>query len=157
MIGSNDRPDNFVIGNSKSTINYGITETENGYSYESTEYPATDLVVLERARSKLERQHTNKIKLVGIEKIAVTKGEVEYDAHTRARGDINGVVALANYEFNKALVDIMPELQPIYDAVYGSSVDWKGADNSVNSVLIEDVAEVGISAMREYAKVIGAG
>ena len=156
MIGSNDRPAIFVIGNSKSIINYGITETETGYTYETMEYPATDMVVLERARLKLEQQHANKVKLVDIEKIIVTSGLVGFDAHTRARGDITGVVALANYEFNKALLVLMPELQPVYDAVYGSSVDWKGADNLVHSVLIEDVAEVGISAMREYAKVIGA-
>jgi hypothetical protein len=155
MIGSNDRPAIFVIGNSKAIINYGITETETGYAYETMEYPATDLVVLERARAKLERQHANKVKLANIEKIIITSGLVGFDAHTRARSDITGVVALASYEFNKALVTLMPELQPVYDAVYGSSVEWKGADNLVHSVLVEDVAEVGISAMREYAKVIG--
>lgn len=161
MIGSNDRPDNFVIGNSKAIINYGISElvADDGsisYTYEAMEYPATDTTVLARARAKLEVQHTKKIKLVEIEKIVVTTDSVDYTAHTRARSDMTGVIALANHAFNEALVSFMPELQPLYDAVYKSTIRWKGDDNTVRDVHIAGIAEAGTAAMNEYARVIGA-
>lgn len=108
----------------------------------------------EIAQATLNKERDEKLK--AIEEIIVSKNNVEYDAHTRGRSDINGVVALANFKFNQALVTVMPELQPIYDAIYKSTVDWKCADNKVHTVQVESIAEVGIDAMNEYAKAIGA-
>lgn len=162
MIGSNDRPDDFVIGNCKAIINYGITEKTDGdgnvsYTYEAIEYPATDMVVLERAKAKLEQQYAKELKMRNIEKLIVAINGIDFDAHTKARSDMTGVVALANYEFNKALTAAMPELQPVYDAIYGSSVGWKGADNLTYNVQIKDISVAGTSAMMKYAEAIGAG
>lgn len=94
MIGSNDRPDDFVIGNNKSIINYGITETENGYTYESIEYPATDMVVLERARVKLEIK-TIKQRAVIDASEPVTINGITYNGGSSSASAINGAVSLA--------------------------------------------------------------
>jgi len=117
----------------------------------------TDEIVDAELAKLPEMEEYNKTKnLDEIEKIQVEANGVDYDAHSRGRSDMNGVVALANFKFIKALADSMPEVMPIYEAVYKKTLNWKGADNKVHTVQAESVAEAGIAAMTEYAKVIGA-
>ena len=94
MIGSNDRPDDFVVGHNKSIINYGITKTENGYSYESMEYPATDMVILERARAKLEIKAIKQRAAIEA-KLPVTIDGVTYNGGDTSASAIFGAVSLA--------------------------------------------------------------
>lgn len=94
-------------------------------------------------------------KFEDIEMISTTVNSVEYDGHTRARADLTGVTALANFEFIKALVASNPEFQPVYDAIYKQTKEWLGKDNKPHNVQIESVAEAGIKAYETYAKVIG--
>lgn len=94
MISSNDRPDDFVVGHNKSIINYGITETENGYSYKSMEYPATDMVILERARAKLEIKAIKQRAAIEA-KLPVTIDGVTYNGGDTSAAAISGAVTLA--------------------------------------------------------------
>lgn len=107
-------------------------------------------------KEKQANQVAKQIKLEEIEKITATVNSVEYDAHTRARADLTGVVALANYEFIKTLVEANPEFKSIYDVIYKQTTQWKGVTNEIHTVQIESVAEAGIIAYNKYAEVIGA-
>lgn len=94
-------------------------------------------------------------KMSAIEGISVVHHDVEYDGHTRARSDMGIIVALANFKMIQEMVSILPEFQPVYDAIYKVSIDWKGKDNTTHTVQRESVAETLESAMQEYAKQLG--
>ncbi|RXK03783.1 hypothetical protein CRV02_00900 [Arcobacter sp. CECT 8989] len=95
-------------------------------------------------------------KLKDIEMITATVDTVEYDAHSRGRADLTGVIALANYQFIKALVVSNPEFKTVYDSIYKQTKNWLGKDNKSHSVQIESIAEAGVQAYEKYAEVIGA-
>lgn len=110
-----------------------------------------------------------KEKLEAIENIQVEHNTVIYDAHTIARGDFTGVVALANYTFIRAMYEasknvteddaLHPYAKMIidtYEVVYKESVVWRGADNLNHTVQAESIAETAQAAMEEYAKILGA-
>jgi len=58
MISSNIKPNEFIIGTNSAVINYGLVEEVvnevTTYSYCTMEYPATNQVVLDRMKAKLE-------------------------------------------------------------------------------------------------------
>jgi len=76
---------------------------------------------------------------------------VSYDTDTTSLVYMNAVTNLANFKFIQALVDSDVSLQPIYDAVYKSTIDWKGSDNLPHTVQIESIAEAIEMAMTSLA------
>ena len=101
-------------------------------------------------------EYKKRLKTEAMDKLTVVHNSVEYDAHTRSRGDMATITALANHAFIKALASTTPEMQAVYDAVYKQVLPWKGTDNEVHNVQAESVIESLQLGIDEYAKVIGA-
>lgn len=101
-------------------------------------------------------EYKSKAKSEAMEQLTVTHNSVEYDAHTRSRGDMTTITALANYLFIREVAKTSPEMQTLYDAIYKQTLPWKGADNEVHNVQAESIVEGLQLSIDEYAKVIGA-
>lgn len=139
---------------------YNITqvETKEDASY-ATYYNEDGTIDWDKENeliNSIQKKEASQQKLSHIELLTATVNSVEYDAHTRARGDLSAIVALANFEFIQALVSKNPDMQELYDSVYKSTIDWKGMDNKLHTVQIESIAKAAKVAYEEYAKVIGA-
>jgi len=99
--------------------------------------------------------------------IKVNKNTVYYDANGIALGNMSSVVSIANFRYNQytsigvALDPLTPTvltvLTPLdaYNAVYKSTITWKGADNIVHNVQIESICEALELGMKERAKIYG--
>ena len=97
-----------------------------------------------------------KIKKEALANVAVEINQVEYDAHDQALLNMTAVAVVANFTFIKELVKTMPELQPLYDAIYKTQIKWKNYNNGVSEVQIESLHESIHKAMTKRAKIYGA-
>lgn len=86
------------------------------------------------------------------EKLETTHNTVPYNTDTESLVYMNAITNLANFKFIQALVANDPvALQPLYDAVYKSTIEWKGADNVAHTVQLESLAEAIETAMTKLA------
>lgn len=156
-IQSHEEPQEIDGNTVRYSIEKVVQDEQSFWKYNEAKFEGdiSDEVKLAIVRKKQVASDKAK-KLKAIDEISVETNSVEYDAHTRGRADMSSIVALANFQFIQAVVANNEELQPLYDAVYKSTLDWKGKDNLVHEVQVESIAETAISAYEEYAKVIGA-
>jgi len=99
--------------------------------------------------------------------IKVNQNTVYYDANGTAIGNMSSVVAIAGFRYNQytsigvaldpTTPTVLTVLAPIdaYNAVYKSTVKWKGADNVVHTVQVESICEALEAGMIARAKVYG--
>jgi len=90
------------------------------------------------------------------EAIKVEHSSVVYDGDFTSINYMSATVAVANHKMLQAMVQANPDLQPVYDAVYKSTVGWKGADNEVHTVQLESLSEALEKNLLEIKNVIGA-
>ena len=106
-------------------------------------------------------------KSMALDSIQVTANTVAYDANGNSIGNMSSVVGLANFRFNQYISigvaldptqpTVLTVLTPLdaYNAVYKSTVNWKGADNVIHTVQVESVAEALELGMKARATVYG--
>lgn len=158
----------------------GYTKEVNGYwetrtfkpdnTWLKIEKDAYDVVVFPvglALQAENELLENNKLrlqieKLNDIEMLSTTVNTVEYDGHTRARSDLTGVTALANFRFNQLVVtklgegkNIVTAMQEAYQEVYKQTTTWLGKDNTPHEVQYESIAEAGIKVYDGYAELLG--
>jgi len=85
-----------------------------------------------------------------------TNKSVEYDTDTTSLVYMNAVTNVANFKFIEALVQANPEFETLFDAVYKTSIGWKGSDNNVHNVQLKSIIEAMELAMNQVAGTVGA-
>lgn len=115
--------------------------------------------------SSISKAKADKITALG--NVKVTANTVAYDADGNSLGNMSSVVGIASFRFNQYIsigvaldttkpteLTILSNLDA-YNAVYKSTVNWKGADNVVHTVQIESVCEALEAGMLARANVYG--
>jgi len=106
---------------------------------------------LKPAREEIAR----KKKKETLEKLQVELDNIKFDANVNALGNMNAVVNLANWNFNKLLANgIAPE--DAYEDIYiNMQIKWKTADNNVVPITIEVVCNALEKGIKTVAEIVG--
>lgn len=126
---------------------YLTTPDADGIYQTDTVKIDSQLVLDNEATAKFERE-------VALGKLVVTANTIAYDANGKAIGNMSAVVAIANFEFNKAL-SLGATASDAYLTVYKSTVTWKGNDNLPHTVQIESICEALRTSMNGVASILG--
>jgi len=107
------------------------------------------------ANSKAWKQRLKEEKKEKLDSLVITSNTVLYDANGKALGNIAGVVAIANWNYNK-LIASGTSLDDAYKAIYKDiTLNWIGADNKVHIVQVESVCEALQASMQQIANILG--
>lgn len=136
MTNSNIRPEEFVVGTNSTVINYGLEEVvEDGvttYSYYTQEYPATNQVILDKAKAKLEIKATKLKAKAELTKLTVELTGKVFDADLESRQNMADAILVSGYTGETSTV-------------------WRLTDNTEEVVTIDELKEVHKLALQKYA------
>ena len=85
-----------------------------------------------------------------IQALEVTTGTGIYDADELSQDRMGRVVAVANFQYNKAIHDGFTPTEA-YAATYATEVQWKGVDNTFHTVTIAELAEASELALQQLS------
>lgn len=127
---------------------------------------------LARERAEAAAELAQELKKEALESIKVQVNSIPYDGGLVAQSNMGDVGTIANWMFNKKLVETLelvsqsPDataelkylstiLTQVYQGVYkDTQVNWKGADNQIHSVQGESVLEALYAVMQTKSSII---
>jgi len=130
---------------------------------------------LARDRAEANIENANILKKEALESIKVQVNSIPYDGDLVAQSNMGDVGTIANWMFNKKMVETLnlvsqaPDatdelkylsaiLSQVYKGVYkDTKVDWKGADNKLHNVEGESVLEALYAVMQSKSSIIEKG
>lgn len=125
------------------------------YRYYNSDMGIDLVSELENVDNPIAEKEQKEHKISLLDNLVVTVYSVKFDAHEEAMGNMSNVANVATKKYNKLVAEGTSPVDA-YDAIYKSTIPWKGADNKVHTVQIETIVEALEKAMEERAKIYGA-
>lgn len=128
------------------------------WDYEAGEWVIdNDLVIAKQVRDNADAKSS------AISNLVITSETILFDGNGEALGNMSTVISVANATFNRLISEIkevdgemtVMSNSDAYQFVYkDSKINWKGADNLLHEINIEQLVEASRVAMQTKAEII---
>ena len=115
--------------------------------------------------SEAYKKYLKTLKEKAKEELIVSKSNIYFQADLTSISYMDATLTLANYKFNKALIEFLKFIAKDNDealeyinkisTIYGTKISWKNAHNNISNTQVDTLAGALEKALIETSKIIG--